>query len=141
LPYIILGLNNWSSFVPCSYSQSGTRYMWGSWRIRDQLDVTIYSILFHYFYAQHVLDINTSLIRSLLLFYCITTLVVCSCFDVCWEFQCGWLGWYPCGRLKHNFQLCFSLCHTKTPNTHRNKNIQLMWWYNKKVAGSWWCMY
>ena len=33
---------------------------------------------FHFFYAQHVSDINTSIIRSLRLFYCITTLVVCS---------------------------------------------------------------
>ena len=55
-------------------------------RIRDQLDVTSYYVLFHFFYAQHVSDINTSIIRSLLLFYCITTLVVCSCFDVCWSF-------------------------------------------------------
>ena len=37
-------------------------------------------------YARHISDINTSIIRSLRLFYCITTLVVCSCFDVCWSF-------------------------------------------------------
>ena len=57
-----------------------------SWRIRDQLDVTSYYVSFHFFYAQHVSDINTSIIRSLRLFYCITTLVECSCFDVCWSF-------------------------------------------------------
>ena len=35
------------------------------------------------------------------------------------EFQCGWLGWYPCGRLKH--KLCFSLPHGYHPNQpHRN---------------------
>jgi len=33
----------------------------------------------NFFYAQHVSDINTSIIRSLRLLYCITTLVVCSC--------------------------------------------------------------
>jgi len=33
-----------------------------SWRIRDQLDVTSYYILFHFFYAQHVSNINTSII-------------------------------------------------------------------------------
>ena len=44
-------------------------------------------------------DINISIIRSLRLFYCITTLVVCSCFDVCWSFGVASLGWYPCGRL------------------------------------------
>ena len=42
-----------------------------SWRIRDQLYVTCYYVLFHFFYAQHVSDSNTSIIRSLLLFYCI----------------------------------------------------------------------
>ena len=48
---------------------------------------------FHFFYAQHVSDINTSIIRSLRLFYCITTLVVFSCFDVCWSFGvAGWSG-------------------------------------------------
>jgi len=33
-------------------------------------------------------------------FCCITTLVVCSCFDVCCSFGVAGLGWYPCGRLK-----------------------------------------
>jgi len=41
---------------------------------------------------QDVSDINISIIRSLRLFYCITTLVVCSCFDVVLEFRCGWVG-------------------------------------------------
>jgi len=50
--------------------------------------------------AQHVSDINTSIIRSLRLFYCITTLVGCSFFDVCWSFGVVGLEWYPCGRLK-----------------------------------------
>jgi len=85
-----------------------TRYVYwtvhhsDSWRIRDQLDVTCYYVLFHFFYAQHVSDINTPIIRSLRLFYCITTLVVCSCFDVCWSFGVAVLGWYLCSRLKHS---------------------------------------
>ena len=58
------------------------------------------AILFHFFYAQRVSDINTSIVRSLRLFYCITTLVVCSCFDVCWSFGVAGLGWYLCGRLQ-----------------------------------------
>jgi hypothetical protein len=33
------------------------------WRIRDQLDVTSYYVLFHFFYAQHVSDINTSIVH------------------------------------------------------------------------------
>ena len=64
--------------------------------------------LFHFFYTQHVSDINTSIIRSLRLFYCITTLVVCSCFDVCWSFVvAGWGGIRVAG---------FSLLHGYHPN-------------------------
>ena len=62
--------------------------------------MTSYYVLFHFFYAEHVSDINTSIIRSLLLFYCITKLGVCSCFDVCWSFGVAGLGGYPCSRLK-----------------------------------------
>ena len=35
------------------------------------------------------------------LFYCITTLDMCSCFDVCWSFSVVGLGWYPCSRLQN----------------------------------------
>jgi len=41
--------------------------------------------------SPHWLCVNTSIIRSLRLLYRITTLVVCSCFDVCWSF--GVVGW------------------------------------------------
>ena len=41
-----------------------------SWRTKDQRDVTI---LFHFLCAQHVSDINISIIRSLRLFCWITT--------------------------------------------------------------------
>jgi len=56
--------------------------------------------LFHFLCAQHVSDINISIIRSLRLFCCITTLVVCSWFDVCWCFGVDGLAWCPCCRLK-----------------------------------------
>ena len=49
------------------------------------------AILFHFLCAQHISDINIAIIRSLRLFYCITTLVMCSCFDVCSRF--GVAGW------------------------------------------------
>ena len=48
-----------------------------SWRIRDQPMSLVIMFLFHFLYVQHVSDINSSIIRSLWLFYCITTLVVC----------------------------------------------------------------
>ena len=50
------------------------------------------------------------------LFYCITTLVVCPCFDVL-EFRCGWLEWYPCGRLQAATGIPLQPNHTETP-TH-----------------------
>jgi len=49
-----------------------------SWRIKDQLDVTC-SFLFHFWCAQHVSDINISIISSLRLFCWITT----SCASAC----------------------------------------------------------
>ena len=54
---------------------------------------------YHFFYAEHVSDINTSIIRSLRLFCCIAILAVCSCLDVCWSFGVAGLVWYPCSRL------------------------------------------
>jgi len=73
--------------------------------------------LFHFFCAQHVSDINTFIIRNLRLFYCITTLVVCSCFDVCLSFGVAELGWYPCDRLKPATRIPPQPSHTETP-TH-----------------------
>jgi len=55
--------------------------------------------LFHFLCAQHVSDINISIIRSLRLFCWITTLVVCSWFEVCWCSGVVGLAWYPCCRL------------------------------------------
>ena len=83
------------------------------------------------------------IIRNLRLFYCITTLVVCSCFDACWSFGVAGLEWHLCCGLKA------SVHHTDTTptqphrnsNTYRNKNTPPMWWYNRKVAGSWRWMY
>jgi len=41
-------------------------------------------------------------------FYCITTLVAFSCFDVCRSFGVADFGWYPCGRLKHMMDVLMS---------------------------------
>ena len=85
------------------------------------------------------------------------TLVVCSCFDVCWSFGvAGWggirvAGWNSASACHtdttptqphRNSWSTVSACHTDTTptqphrnsNTHRNKNKQPMWWYNRKVA-------
>ena len=50
------------------------------------------AILFHFLCAQHVSDINISIIRSLRLFCSITTLVVLFLVRCVLEFRCGWVG-------------------------------------------------
>ena len=50
------------------------------------------AILFHFLCAQHVSDINISIIRSLGLFCWITTLVVLFLVRCVLEFLCGWVG-------------------------------------------------
>ena len=50
------------------------------------------AILFHFLCAQHVSDINTSIIRSLQLFCWITTLVILFLVRSVLEFRCGWVG-------------------------------------------------
>ena len=79
-----------------------------SWRIkRPTWCHNLCHVLFHFLYAQHVSDINTSINRSLQLFYCITRVVVCSCFDVCWSFGMAvWGGTCVAGWS------CASACHT-----------------------------
>ena len=52
----------------------------------------------------------------------ITTLVVCSCFDVRWSFGVAGLGWYPCSRLNRVVlqpatRMPPQTSHTETP-TH-----------------------
>ena len=50
------------------------------------------SILFHFLCAQHVSDINISIIRSVRLFCWITTLVVLFLVRCVLEIRCGWVG-------------------------------------------------
>ena len=63
-------------------------------------------ILFHFLCAQHVSDINISIIRGLRLFCWITALVVLFLVRCVLEFRCGWVG-------------VVSVFHY---NTHRTKN-------------------
>ena len=139
----IFSIQYWfQAFYLCKSYVYWTVHHFDSWRIRDQLDVNSYYVLFHFFYAQHVSDINTSIIMNLRLFYCIATLVVCCCFDMCWSFGVAWLGLYLCSMLKYN---CYTDTTSTQPhrnsNTHPNKNTRPMWWYNRKVTGFWWWIY
>ena len=64
-----------------------------SWIKRDQLDVTCFFISL--FTAQHVSDVNTSILRSLQLICWVISWVVLLWFDVCWCYVVVRLGW--CG--------------------------------------------
>ena len=59
-----------------------------------------------FYFTSSMLNMFRTLMR---LFYCITILVVCSCFDVCWSFGVAGLGWYPCGRLMPATRICMKL--------------------------------
>jgi len=50
------------------------------------------AILFHFLCAQHISDINISIIRSLRLFCSVTTLVILFLVRCVLEFWCGWVG-------------------------------------------------
>ena len=62
-----------------------------SWVKRDQLDVTCFIISL--FNAQHVSDVNTSILRSLRLMCWVISWVVLIWFDVCWCYVVVWLWW------------------------------------------------
>ena len=73
-------------------------------------------ILFHFLCAQHVSDINTSIISSLRLFCWITTLVVLFLVRCVLKFRCGRVGVISVLKAE--------ACNTDTTptNPHRNSN-------------------
>jgi len=79
-----------------------------------------FAISFHYLCAQHVADINISIIRSLRLFCWITTLVVLFLVRCVLELWCGWVG--VVSVLQPATRIPLQPNHTETPNTHRTKN-------------------
>ena len=64
-----------------------------SWVKRDQLGVTCFIISL--FNAQHVSDVNTSILGSLRFICWVISWVVLIWFDVCWCYVVVWLWW--CG--------------------------------------------
>jgi len=72
-----------------------TVHHFDSWIKRDQLDVTCFFISL--FNAQHVSDVNTSILRSLRLIYWVISWAVLLWFDVCWCYVVVLAGvmWYP----------------------------------------------
>ena len=74
------------------------------WIKRDQLDVTYFIIsLFH---AQHVSDVNTSILSSLRLICWVISWVLLFWYDVCCCYVVVWLAW--CGfRMQTEAQLLY----------------------------------
>jgi len=74
------------------------------------------AILFHFLCAQHVSEINISIIRTLRLFCWITTLVVLFLVRCVLEFRCGWIG------VVSVLQASAPTQPHRNSNTHRTKN-------------------
>jgi len=83
------------TFIFCSSYVYWTVHHLYSWIKRDQLDVTCFFISL--FNAQHVSDVNTSILRSLRFICWVISWVVLLWFDVCWCYGVVRLGW--CGIL------------------------------------------
>ena len=92
-------LSNWSHggnlFFCFIFKTSSFRLklVFDSWEKRDQLDVTCFIISL--FNAQHVSDVNTSILRSLRLMCWVISWVALIWFNVCWSYVVVWLWW--CG--------------------------------------------
>jgi len=82
-------LTDWQNII----HYGGTERDNVSWVKRDQLDVTCFIISL--LSAQHVSDVNTSILRSLRLMCWVISWIALIWFDVCWCYVVVWLGW--CG--------------------------------------------
>jgi len=104
------------------------------------------AILFHFLRAQHVSDINISIIRSLQLFCWNTTLVVLFLVRCVLEFRCGWVGvvsvlqaealLHPATRIPQNSVLiplasCQQNCMTYTVAVCTVRNS---WWWTGELS-------
>ena len=108
-----------------------------SWVKRDQLDVTCFIISL--FNAQHVLDVNTSILRSLRLICWVISWVVLLWFDVCWCYVVVWLGW--CG-ICMQAEAC-NTTHEITQQISRKLlrmdvlTSETCWALNKEIINKW----
>ena len=91
--------HNYTAYTNTGYGENIEFYVYwtvhhlDSWTKRDQLDVTC--IIISLFDAQHVSDVNTSILRSLRLICWVISWIILPWFDVCWCYVVVWLGW--CG--------------------------------------------
>jgi hypothetical protein len=124
LSHLILPSISWSTSQSCCSQNSYIIPFWESyvyWTVhhldsrikRDQLDVTCFFVSL--FNAQHVSDVNTSILRSLRLICRVISWVVLPWYDVCWCYGVVRLGW--CGIRMQAEALLSSPNHNVTP-TH-----------------------
>jgi len=105
-----------------------------SWIKTGQLGVTFFIISL--FNAQHVSDVNTSILRSLRHICWVVSWVVLFWFDVCWCYGVVWLWW--CGvvsvcRLKH-YHTTPAKPQRNTSN-HSNTNHKKNSTYKSQASG------
>ena len=91
----------------------GTVHHLDSWIKGDKIDVTCFIISL--FNAQHVLGVNTSILKSLRLICWVISWVVLLWFDVCWFYVVVWLGW--CG-IRMQAEACIRI-----PRIQPNHNV------------------
>ena len=85
------------------------------------------AILFHFLCAQHVSDINISIIRSLWPFCWITTLVVLFLVRCVLEFRCAWVGVVSVLQAEAQLCCCASACNMVTDPTQPHRNSNTHW--------------
>ena len=115
--YTHCAIHFWNNWFRESYVYWTVHHL-DSWVKRDQLDATCFIISL--LNAQHVSDVNTSILRSLRLMCWVIPRVTLIWFDVCWCYVVVWLWW--CGiRMQAEALQCLSL-HTDTtpPQPYHN---------------------
>ena len=112
-----------------------------SWVKRDQLDVTCFIISL--FNAQHVLDVNTSILRSLQLISWVISWVVLIWLDVCWCYVVVWLWWCGIRMQAEALKWLFNAQHVSDVNTSILRSLRLISWVISWVVLLWfdvcWC--
>ena len=101
-----------------SYVYGTVRHL-DSWIRRDQLDVIC--LFISLFNAQHVSDVNTSILRSLWLICWVISWVVLLWFDVCWCYGVVRQGW--CGILIQAEALVLSVFFPSKYSLFHNSNV------------------
>jgi len=94
-----------------------------SWVKRDQLDVTCFIIPL--LNAQHVSDVNTSILRSLRLMCWVISWVVLIWFDARWSYLVVWLWW--CGIRMQAEALVLSLFNAQHVSDVNTPILRSLW--------------